>query len=325
MRHVRMLGLCVAAVFMVSAVVAASASAALPEFGGCEAAAKTEKENHKTHVTTVMWHGKYENAECTNPNQPEGKALKGQEKNEKGRYEWYTGEKFGTVWTKERGRETPYGLEQSLEWEFGPVTFETAAGKTITCHLGNPHEFEGGYGELHLLNKHPNEVNEGRFELQNCESEGKPCYSQPYEDVNNRDEWYYEGGFEGKLGYISGKGTEHPVVGLSLTTPKNEEGKPVPLLIANCEGPVGTIVIGGKLKKNEGNAMIAVVTPVDEMTPGVTLAWNESHGVQEPAKFETGKNLLLQAEVGGVWESIGLQAEVSVPFGGPKIEIKAIP
>jgi hypothetical protein len=299
MRRIKVVGLCLLAVLAVSAVATASASAGLPEFGGCEATAG----------------GKYEDSACT---------VRAHSRKADGKYEWYTGAQFGTVWRKERGSEIPYKLEHNHEWEFGPVTFETAAGRTIQCTVGE-REHEGGYGSLHLLNEHPKEVGEVRFEIEECTSEGAPCYSLPYEDLNNRDQWYYEGGFIGKLGFISGRGTESPVVGLSLTTPKNSEsGEDVPLLVANCEGKVGTITIGGSHPKEQGNGLIALVTTVDTPTHSLGLAWSESHGVQEPSGFEH-EHIGLQALVESEWEPVAMQAEVSIPISGPALEVKAKP
>ena len=310
MRHLRTLGLCLIAVLAVSAVATASASAGLPEFGGCE--------------RVLPGHGKYSDGACT-------VKVTSVNKKTEGNYEWYTGKDFGWIAALEHTPwHAPRGLteEVKLSSRLGATTFEASGGKKMECTGGEAED-------LNLEDAHTSQFHGGLIALTGCESEGQPCYSLPYETVNNLDEQYYEGGFEGKLGYISGKGTEHPVVGLSLTTPKNEEGKYVPLFVANCAGKVGTIAIGGKQKKNEGNTVIAVITPVDEMVgvgkavSGLTLTYSESHGLQEPPKFATGHNLLLQGEVEGAWQPLGLQAIMPLTWepGAAQLdlEIKAIP
>jgi len=72
MKRVRMMGLCVAAVFALGAVVVASASAAAPEFGRC--------------VKTAKGAGKFSNAGCTKEKAP-------------GSYEWLPGPGPEPSWT----------------------------------------------------------------------------------------------------------------------------------------------------------------------------------------------------------------------------------
>ena len=64
-----MLGLCLTAMFTLAAVAASTASAKLPEWGGCEAKAE----------------GKYEDPVCT---------VKAHPKKTNGHYEWYAGASF---------------------------------------------------------------------------------------------------------------------------------------------------------------------------------------------------------------------------------------
>ena len=68
--------LCIIAMFLVFAVVVAIASAALPEWGGCEAA--------------PMGKGKYRDSACVEKVTLAAKKAEGD-------YEWYTGENFGWV------------------------------------------------------------------------------------------------------------------------------------------------------------------------------------------------------------------------------------
>ena len=75
MRRLRVFGLCVVAVFVVSAVVVASAAAVAPEYGRCEKVAKNAKKEYG---------GKFGKSSCT-VELPESERAK------KGKYEWYPG------------------------------------------------------------------------------------------------------------------------------------------------------------------------------------------------------------------------------------------
>jgi hypothetical protein len=283
-------------VFVVSAVAAASASAALPEWGTCEAATRTEtwEGNYKVGVT---WKGKYEDAACTNPNQPEGKPLTGQAQKEKGQYEWYTGLKFARVHKHETGIFSEHPLNYEMVVSLGETTFETTtAGKGITC--------SGGYGEMEI-GAQTDEVHDALLVFEGCkEAQGAKaeCSSQEFFNGTINDKYAYEEekGFKGKLGFVAGKGGASPTVGLYLTGFEKEEK----LFVVVCShGPLGTVWIGGTNKKGN-NSVISLISPVDEMvgeglpTTAFTQAFSESApGVQAPSKFETGGVLGLQEEV----------------------------
>lgn len=337
MRHIRMTGLCLVAVFLVGAVVAASASAALPEWGGCEAAARTEVLQGN-HLVSVTWKGKYENAQCTNPNQPEGKALTGQAIKEKGQYEWYTGKNFGIVHNLEKGLTTGYGYTP-LKLSIGDTTFETIAGKAITCPGGHGEMTTGGsklVDEEVQTTENPTEVEDVQLVFEGCKEAGgakAECSSQFYldgpESIDNEETYTSEKGFKGKLGFVAGKGGGNPTVGLYLTGFEKEEK----LFVVECEGSLATVWIGGTNKKGK-NSVISVISPVDELvgegqpTNAFTEAFSESGGVQAQKKFEGGPELALQEEVGSrgfepaAWSSTFTDLPQE---GAPPIEIKAIP
>lgn len=284
------------AVLALGAIASAGASAKLPEFGGCE----------------PLPGGKYEDAGCTVP-------LKGKEQATKGHYEWFTGARFGYVNRLKLGFSETNGLEEEpLILNFGPTTFESSGGAKITCSEGT--------GEVQLHDANTSAFTRGHFVFYKCKSEGAPCVTAPYLTLNNTDEWYYEEGFTGELGYVEGKGSADPVVGFSLTPPKNTKGETVPLLVANCEGKVGTIDIGGD--KKGGNTVIAVVTPIDEMVgseepaSGFTLTYSESGGIQAPSAFEH-KHGEFQGLVESEWERLGWSGAALTEFEHP-IEIKAV-
>jgi hypothetical protein len=294
-RHVRMLGLCLLAMCAFGAIVASGASAHLPEWGGCEAKAE----------------GKYEDAACTvKAHKSHGVYTGG--------YEWYAGASFG------KG----YGIDEYFfEVQFSPTSFEATGGKTIQCSGGT------GYMEL----ESPSSVKEILYELSGCKSEGQPCKS-PFVvggpgSITNETQWLEGEGLKGKLGYVAGKGTETPTIGLTLTafrTPKQlkEEGslqKVERLLQADCEGPIGTVYIGGQ--KKGGNALISVIAPVDEMSSEYTQTFAGTAGVPSPLSFEGRKETYLQESFSntGTSEQSAWNSTVTLVPEGPPIEIKAIP
>ena len=318
-RPARTLGFSLLAVLATAAVTASTASASLPEWGGCEPAAPG--------------HGKYSDPACV-------KKVTLANKKTEGNYEWYTGAAFGFVHQRENGHPPSLGLQSYHfgENEEGPIqigksTFETAAHKKMECQDGSIYFL--------LENANTKGVREVWLSLHGCESEGLPCRnngSLEEGEISNEEQWLQAEGLKGTLGYISGKGTEHPVVGLSLTAfnTKSENIEQRRLLFATCEAPgpesVGNLEIGGN--KRGGNAVIALVTPVDQMATEHTLTYTQSAGVQTPSAFE-GKTGGLMGFTESTWQPLGFETSFVIrPEGRSEperwtqeapIEIKAIP
>jgi hypothetical protein len=314
-RHIRILGACLAAAFALGAAVASSASASLPEWGGCEA--------------TPTGHGKYKDPACIVP-------AKGAEKKTEGDYEWYTGADFGWVFLREKGRHHAYELTGETlgafyEANVGPTTFETSPGhKKMEC--------TGGAIDYHLENANNKSVNgeDGVYvHLEGCQSEGHECASefQGEGKVTNEDQWFNEEGLKGTLGFVSGKGTSEPKVGLSLTAfdTKSERIEQKRLLFADCSGGIGPLWVGGE--KKGGNAVISLLSPVNEMVgegklhEAFTESFVQTGGVQEPTAFEGKKPGGLQGNLENHFEALGIGASVNLApeSGSPPIEIKATP
>jgi hypothetical protein len=286
-KRVRTLGILLAAVFALGAPTAAGASAKLPEFGGCEAA-----PNHE---------GKYADAGCTEP-------LKKVYDKYTGGYEWNTGEQF------HRGEGlVPYTFEGG---EIGPTTFETTSGKKIECTGGE-------LGETAILG--PKAVGEVLTFFTGCEAEGQECAGKFLEagTISDQPVWRVGEGFKGELVYVAGKGTSTPTVGLTLTAFRKagevyeDSHKEIVTATGNlftvvCEGPLGTVEIGGaggkKGEKSKGNTVISLISPIDEMTKEYTQTFAETGGVQEPGAAEKGKPLTLQMFLGNEnkWVQMGL-------------------
>jgi hypothetical protein len=185
----------------------------------------------------------------------------------------------------------------------GDVKFETAAGARIECSvLGSESDFTG-HG--------PDKAETPFWEFLECESEGQPCSSNnslETGEINDKFAFREEGeptpGWNGKLGFISGKGSKTPVVGVMYQVRNHERAfEPVA-----CEGPIGTVWIGGSRKG--GDSFISTIGPVNETTRNFTQTYSESApGVQSPASFEGKKPVHLEAFLGGHWEPVAMTAE----------------
>ncbi len=103
MNRIRLVGPCLAAVCALSTVVAASASAAAPEFGRC-----LKLAGEKVHGSPTVYHGDFSNSVCTTAS-PESK----------GKYEWYPGVVKNHFTTKIK--------------EGTKVTLETVHGLKVIC------------------------------------------------------------------------------------------------------------------------------------------------------------------------------------------------
>ncbi len=326
MRCIRIAGLFLACAFVMGIVLAASASASLPEWGGCEPTPR----------------GIYTDSACVR---------KAEHRKTEGKYEWYTGKEFGRV-DREAKHEPPFELRKyGFAGEFGPATFKATSGKTMTCTGGggtlllqNPEaETIGGQGyegpngeelfrptyEIHGTTKGVKEV---FLRFTGCESEGQPCESNlAYEEgeVSNEGAWVFETGEDpvGKLGWVN---KEKGEVGLSLTTTaKTKRTERQALLKANCQGPVGTINIGGE--KEGKNTIIGLIGPLNTMSTEFTQVYSEgAPGEQVPSMFEGHHEETLRMFLSneGVWERLALSTKFTMHkeySSIPPIEIKAEP
>jgi hypothetical protein len=303
-RHLRTLGLCLTAMLAVAAVAASTASASLPEWGGCEYTAR----------------GKYTDNACTHKAEHKGE----------GNYEWYTGAEFGRVAGHGEG-EPPFQLANYVSrGELGPATFETQDGKSMHCgDVESETQFE-----LENPNKETKETTKGVknvvFAFTECESEGQECYSTGHYrlgEVSNNVAVGFENG-EDPQGELVFTDKAKGEVGLALTT-KQQSTKTEPeyLLKADCEGPVGTVWIGGE--KTGKNTIISLISPVDQMTNEFTQTYSQgAKGEQLPHALESGSERDLQAFLEHKWEPIALSASITTARTGeaePPIEIKAEP
>lgn len=276
MRHVRMLGLCLIAMFIVTAVAASGASASkfTPEWGQC---VQTESGSG----------GHYGNAGCT----AKVKAYHGQFL---GAFEWYPDEvheagQGGGLYDREEQPET--------------TTFKLAA-FTITCSTFEYSKWEisGPKTTLNASNLHftdcvPSEA---------PPSEANECHTSnsPETEITTEEAWLDEEGrtWNGTLTVLEGKNTSHPVVGyVYKTTPSGE-----PFFEQlNCKGaPVVSMRIGGE---EENEAIVTTIQPVNTMSASHTVSIGPLAG-----KVKGTKPLMVLAN--GKWEPIGIKTTMPFPI-----------
>ncbi len=267
MRHVRMLGLCLAAVFAVAGLAAATASAGLPEWGRCE-----EKAG-----------GKYANSNCTT------KAAKG-----KGLYEWkkgtevnpvkFSGENVGSggVLTSTLEQCSPYHVIPRSQCEGG-----VEGGLKVAIECESEHNVGEAVGSNGLKNI--------TVKFRGCKLFGSvPCGNGAVEGeivVNP---------LKGTLGYIN---KADKTVGV-LLEPAKKHGEFVRF---NCGNPgaggLTTVVGVGNTKegafyspeKTGGyDGIISPITPVDTPTSTYEQVYTVNPETHEniPSKFE-GKHIEL--------------------------------
>lgn len=283
MRHqVRMLGICLAAVFAIGAIGAVAASAKLPEWGSCEPAAGNT--------------GKYGNPGCTAP----VKKVRGQYL---GGYEWtpiQESDEAGAGASGPRDERVP-----STD-----VKIQLADGRSITCSgLGEEQRLE--------MTSPQSTVRAPLFDFSNChDDEGGECTTAGYEAITTEREWELgildePGSWKGSLRFIEDRNGPSPVVGVRYQAELGKEEEPGthPRLFQQivCEKPtdINALVIGGHKK---GETLTAELTQVNEMRRSYTVTLDQSNGVQLP----TGTKLYAQAN-GGEWETVGIQATTLFP------------
>jgi hypothetical protein len=275
MRHVRMLGFSLVAVFAIVAVAASAASAKTPEWGQCVAQAG----------------GKYLDSNC-------------QEKGKGGSFEWkkgatlpnnpFTGSSVGSGGVLTTGLNLcngPYGGEEGRRVSRGACeakgdeVFESPGHVSVEC------ENETNTGEAVGKNKVANVL----VTFTGCKIFGSaPCTGKGLAEGEIRTST-----LKGELGYIDANAHE---VGLKLE-PATKHG---PFAVFVCEGVLKTVVgVGNKKEganyqpesKGGNDQIISPITPVNAMTTTYTQVYtvNYSTPVQNvPSKFENKSISLLE-------------------------------
>lgn len=311
MRHLRILGLCLLAASAVGVFTAGTASAALPEWGKCVKVPFEVNGKVKTK-------GKFANSNCT-------------EAQAGGEYEFLKGTS-GISNAEFTARQTSEKAE-----------LETAQGIGVTCDGTEAHGSLAGTKEVVGV-----EVTFTGCELGalNFSCEGS------FESFERGKQYGYEftegeiitRGLKGRLGYISGKGTSEPKVGLELA-PEEKGG-----LFAEfgCgardqfgQNPVLVVRVGSKEKKGSGDSIISPINPVNTMGTALEQTYasqevtNENgerervRGHQEPEKFETGPKDTLESEASDAYGTLGWTAASQIETlstslnSGEELEIKA--
>jgi hypothetical protein len=301
MRHSRMFGLCLIAVFAIAGVFATTASAGGPEWGQCYA---------KTH-------GKYADANCTT------KATTGH-----GPYEWRKNAEVVKKGFKGSGGESV------LTGEYH-VCSPGGHGRERTCRKGEEEEVLLG-GPLAV--KCASEQNSGEavgtdrvanvsVTFQGCTVLGEvSCTNTAVEGE------IHVNALKGRLGYINKAGKE---VGV-LLEPAEHNGR---FIQFTClEGLLQTVV--GRSSGKEGHAylssggghdgIISSITPINTMTTAFTQKYTMNELFENIPQFETGKMYELESYVDNTespefstkWSKSG-QSLTNVNTSEEETEIKA--
>ena len=270
MRHLKMFGLCLVAVFAVAAFAAASASAATPEWGQCY-----EKTG-----------GKYANAGCTT-------------KAKKGGYEWRKGSQI--THRHFTGAGGVGILDAALRdcVQGNQYVFSSCEGKE------NPAE-EETHIQVECQTEHATGEASGKDEVRGilvifygCVGLGTaPCSNTQHEgeiQVNV---------LKGKLGYINKTNKE---VGVNLN-PGTKHGEFAQFsclgVISTVVGEGGHEKAAGHTEepvyaKGGGDGIISPITPVNSMTSSFTQVYTVNEATDEniPSAFQGGKRQLLETYI----------------------------
>ncbi len=309
MRHVRILGLCLVAIFAMAAVTAGTASAAGPEWGRC-LKVPVEIKGH------VHKKGKYSNAGCTT-------ALAG------GEYEFLKGVEG-----------LPGGAEFTAKQTSEQAELETSQGISVDCTSTEARGSLSGIRDVTSV-----EVTFKGCELTFLDFACENTFEESEEPPKFE---YFEGEIstrllKGKLGYISGAGTSEPKVGLELE-PEEKKGLFAEFVCGvkhSREGGPLIVRVGGKEAKGGGDSIISPVTPIDTMATTLTQTYEEKtvtnesgevereRGHQNPESFEGKKKDILESEAGDGSGTLGWADDAQVDTletrldSGEQLEIRA--
>jgi hypothetical protein len=309
-RHVRIATVCLVAACATCALAAANASAALPEWGKCVKLPATIKGKERK-----AGKGKFANSNCT-------------EATTSGEYEF------------EKGTEGIADTEFTNTLTTPDAVLEEASGLQVICTA------ETATGSL----SGTKEVSGVVVRFKGCALNGSaelPCENAfkseaPLEYIDGE---IFTHSLKGKLGYISGKGTAAPVVGLSLEPERKKENKDEPFAFFGClSPPILWNEVGANLKvhSNGGDSIISPISPVNTMGTETTQVYrdktkenSETHeienekGIQEPTSFEDGKPDYLETRTEDgygelAWtQSSQIETAVTKLNSGEELEIKA--
>ena len=282
MLKTRMLGAGLLAALALTIVGVSAAQAASPTWGFC-------------YKTPHNYGGKYKNAGCTET------AAKSS-----GAYQW-AGIEPGNYYTLE-----PMTAE-------GEIAFETPAGVKIECAQMNEN-FETASVILPGAG-----LRTPAWYFTNCSSNGQPCtaFASNPGEINNEGAYYEEEGegWLGKLGYLSGRGSESPVVGVQYSTKQKGE------LIFNQIDCKSVLTEDVEIGASKGKATWTLtISPVNTMTDEFTQVYSSSApGVQAVQGFEGKKPAQLEMFVHGHWEPVAMTATFHMfdERGQKAVEIKA--
>jgi hypothetical protein len=302
MKRMRILGLCVVAVFAVTAFVGATSALALPEYADCIS-------NQKT--------GKFKDSNCRE------KALT----TEKANLKKFELKKVvpGEGATEESIGNEKVPLNHIKSTEIGTAHLETENATTIECKKSTSNseilvKFSTTTGKQ-LPTK---EVHNVVSIFTECTEAGKNSQNEGG-TKGVIETTKVSGGLKGPLGYISGKGTKTPVIGQELK-PTKAKGT---FAEFECES-IGKIKVGASPTGKLGDCIIGVVSGADTQSTKTELEFNGINGEfgreQKPQAFE-GKttHCNLETKLGeGPWER-SVQVGLFEQESESPMQINAVP
>jgi hypothetical protein len=295
-----MLGLCVVAVFAVTAFVGATTALALPEYADCIGKQSTGKfkDSNCTQAATTKEKGNLEKFELK-------KVVPGVGANE---------ESIGNE-KEPLKKVTGHGI--------GTLHWETENATTVECkHISWTGEIRVAFSFSTGKQVPSKELKNVVMTLTECTEAGKHCQNEggPTGVIETTKE---SGGLKGPLGYIKGKGTKTPEVGQELK-PTKSKGT---FAQFECEG-IGQVKWGMSPTGKLGDCIIGVVSGADTQSTASALLYNGINGEfgreQIPQAFE-GKttHCNLENKFGeGPWERLILVFDEELTYESP-LEIHA--
>jgi hypothetical protein len=214
-----------------------------------------------------------------------------------------------------------------FEWEPGPgakpqfeanqigeVLLETVGGEKIVC---GPSEIKGEWSGAKTASLN--------IEFHGCQDAQLRACTTPEVGPQKESEIKTTEPIEGEIGFISGKGTRFPKVGIDL-----KSKSAAPMLTFTCSTSPTTFPPSSELWTVEGS-VIGELKPVDTMKTEGKAVFRAIKGVQIPEKFEEGVKDVLITKRGfptpSTEEDAGLtlreEHKTVITENGEPLEIKA--
>lgn len=182
---------------------------------------------------------------------------------------------------------------QTIDAAGGTAIFQAVGGREIVC--GSEGGGVGTSAPFFTPQTSSRTVTQAQITFRDCHEpiSGATCQNGAEGEIKTRE-------LKGVLGFISGGGTPHPTVGLSLELSSASlrhppHGKRVIAEFACPTLGLDHIIIGQSRAGTSGASVIAPIEPVDAMTSILMRTFSESApGLQSISQFESGSEDVLE-------------------------------